>query len=363
MTSHQPFHHPTATATGTLVKTTLPIHSLPHFTSKLPFYQVFSSSPLLDAQRRDFTVNSLFYRIETQEIEDLTGLGLCDLRSRVIRTPVNPEKTLAQDPLRALRAIRFATLINPHIHEFSPENWTIFDSGLLTAIKSSKVHMSLNNMVSRERIFVELVKILQLPNATLALDLFHTFGFYPIFFRQDPPLDHEFSKKLTNMVKLLFHFHQKVVEKFEEFLNNSFQVDEKILLLLLSSVYVHVLQTQIGKPSMSGGAKKQKTLLDLINLKDLKDFWIMELKFPRAITRSTLSGVSRVSEASLFLEECFGGAVGGCGGRSSGGGLGGMTRAELLDKFVKSASVRLWIHKTQTTDWPVSSPLLHHRLL
>lgn len=66
-------------------------------------------TPLEDALRRDITINSLFYNIHTNEVEDFTGHGLDDLEKKLIRTPMPPLQTLTDDPLRVLRVIRFCT--------------------------------------------------------------------------------------------------------------------------------------------------------------------------------------------------------------------------------------------------------------
>src|SRR5581483_6575527 len=60
-----------------------------------------------DVQRRDLTINALFYDITAQEVVDLVG-GLDDIRHKVIRTVGRPEDRFAEDRLRVLRAIRFA---------------------------------------------------------------------------------------------------------------------------------------------------------------------------------------------------------------------------------------------------------------
>lgn len=57
----------------------------------------------------DFTINALFYNINESRVEDLTGRGLSDLRAALIRTPLPARTTFADDPLRALRAVRFGT--------------------------------------------------------------------------------------------------------------------------------------------------------------------------------------------------------------------------------------------------------------
>lgn len=60
-----------------------------------------------DILRRDFTINTLIYNLHTQEVQDLTGFGMRDLHLGVLRTPLPPEQTFHDDPLRILRALRF----------------------------------------------------------------------------------------------------------------------------------------------------------------------------------------------------------------------------------------------------------------
>lgn len=66
-------------------------------------------TPLEDAERRDLTINSLFYNIQEAKVEDMTGKGIYDLKKGIIWTPLEPYKTFLDDPLRILRTIRFAT--------------------------------------------------------------------------------------------------------------------------------------------------------------------------------------------------------------------------------------------------------------
>ncbi|WIA39536.1 hypothetical protein OEZ86_005625 [Tetradesmus obliquus] len=84
-------------------------------------------TPLQDAMRRDFTVNSLFYNLNEDAVEDLTGQGLEDLRQGLLRTPLPPQETFKDDPLRVMRAVRFATRFN-----FAP------DPAILTAAASEE---------------------------------------------------------------------------------------------------------------------------------------------------------------------------------------------------------------------------------
>jgi tRNA nucleotidyltransferase/poly(A) polymerase len=73
---------------------------------------VASGSLEEDIQRRDFTINSLSMNINTGDISDLTGKGREDITDKIIRTVSDPEITLKEDPLRMLRAVRFAVQLN-----------------------------------------------------------------------------------------------------------------------------------------------------------------------------------------------------------------------------------------------------------
>ena len=61
-----------------------------------------------DVYRRDFTINSLMINLTNGEILDLTGKGLMDLKNGIIRTTSDPDRIFKEDPLRILRAVRFA---------------------------------------------------------------------------------------------------------------------------------------------------------------------------------------------------------------------------------------------------------------
>lgn len=129
-------------------------------------------TPLEDAMRRDLTINALFYNINTGVVEDLTGRGIDDIRARIVRTPLPPLTTLLDDPLRALRAIRFASRLN-----FS------FDSALFDACLHPDVHHALDAKVSRERVASEMDGIMRSDRPTHALGLLAELGLFPIVFR------------------------------------------------------------------------------------------------------------------------------------------------------------------------------------
>ncbi len=75
-----------------------------------------------DLQRRDFTINALAYGLTGRHENKLIDLfnGLEDLSNRILRTPLDPDKTFSDDPLRMFRAIRFASVLNFDIYR---ETW------------------------------------------------------------------------------------------------------------------------------------------------------------------------------------------------------------------------------------------------
>ena len=93
-------------------------HALEFVSSRVERYDPASRKPDIspgtlkdDVMRRDFTVNSLLMEWDGTVL-DLTGRGLDDLKARRIVTPLEPKTTFDEDPLRMLRAIRFATTLD-----------------------------------------------------------------------------------------------------------------------------------------------------------------------------------------------------------------------------------------------------------
>lgn len=101
-----------------------------------------------DQNRRDFTINALALSLDEEDFGTLIDPfnGVEDLNNKIIRTPLNPDITYSDDPLRMMRAIRFATQLNFTIEEES-----------LKAIERNKERIKI---ISGERIVDELNKIL-----------------------------------------------------------------------------------------------------------------------------------------------------------------------------------------------------------
>jgi hypothetical protein len=101
-----------------------------------------------------------FYNIQNKTVEDFTGHGINDLRRGIIRTPIDAVRTLQDDPLRALRAIRFqyaSTFGEPcfsHRHLRSRFNF-VFDQALLDGLRDPEVKRKLTSVRVRALTFVQ----------------------------------------------------------------------------------------------------------------------------------------------------------------------------------------------------------------
>lgn len=120
-----------------------------------------------DQKRRDFTINALAISLNPKDygqlLDPFDGIG--DLKRQLIRTPLDPSITYSDDPLRMMRAIRFATQLNFIIH---PES--------LQAIADNKERIKI---ISNERIVDELHKILASPKPSIGFSLLHNTGLLP----------------------------------------------------------------------------------------------------------------------------------------------------------------------------------------
>ena len=121
-----------------------------------------------DQNRRDFTINALAFSLNENNYGELVDPfnGLTDLENKIIKTPLSPDITYSDDPLRMLRGIRFATQL-----EFKIE------SESLTAIERNKDRIKI---ISGERIVDELNKILETPKPSIGFLLLYKAGLLDI---------------------------------------------------------------------------------------------------------------------------------------------------------------------------------------
>jgi putative nucleotidyltransferase with HDIG domain len=125
-----------------------------------------------DQDRRDFTINALAISLNEKDYGKLIDPfdGVNDIKKGIIRTPLEPLQTFSDDPLRMMRAIRFASQLG-----FTIEQKTF------QAIKDDADRISI---VSQERITDELIKIIDSPVPSIGFDLLYQSGLLHIIFPQ-----------------------------------------------------------------------------------------------------------------------------------------------------------------------------------
>ncbi|MBP3639284.1 MAG: HD domain-containing protein [Muribaculaceae bacterium] len=123
-----------------------------------------------DIARRDFTINAMALSVNEATFGDLVDLhgGLDDIRRRLIRTPLDPDITFSDDPLRMMRAVRFAAQLQ---FDIEPETFQ--------AICRNAPRIEI---ITIERIKDELCKIMRSPRPSVGLDLLHRSGLLALIF-------------------------------------------------------------------------------------------------------------------------------------------------------------------------------------
>lgn len=142
-------------------------------------YKLFSRKPDVsqgsltdDQKRRDFTVNALAISLNAKDFGQLIDPfnGVEDVKKKLLRTPLDPDITFSDDPLRMMRAIRFATQLGFDI-----------ELAALDAIQRNRNRLKI---VSAERISDELNKIILAPKPSIGFKLLFNTGLLQVFFPQ-----------------------------------------------------------------------------------------------------------------------------------------------------------------------------------
>ena len=130
-----------------------------------------------DQNRRDFTINAMAICLNSSRFGELVDPfnGVADLEDGIIATPLNPEITFSDDPLRMMRCIRFATQLNFRIEEETFE-----------ALQRMADRIKI---VSGERIEVELNKIMMAPHPSIGFELLQRSGLLMIILPELAALD------------------------------------------------------------------------------------------------------------------------------------------------------------------------------
>lgn len=140
-------------------------------------YQRHSRKPIVedgtledDQNRRDFTINTLAISLSKNNFGELLDPfgGISDLEKKIIRTPLDPDVTFSDDPLRMMRAIRFANQLNFRI-----------ESSTLHSVRRNAQRIEI---ISMERISEELNKIILTENPSIGFKLLFDTGLLHFFF-------------------------------------------------------------------------------------------------------------------------------------------------------------------------------------
>ncbi|WBW75366.1 ATP 3'tRNA nucleotidyltransferase Cca2 [Schizosaccharomyces osmophilus] len=188
-----------------------------------------------DTYRRDFTVNSLFYNIRSEQIEDITKRGFADLKNKNLVTPISPIRSFLEDPLRILRGLRFASRFN-----------FALDPSLHDAIQNLGVQKAFNIKVSKERVGEEVEKMLRGPNPDLSLHLIYSSNASSFMFGPVPEGKNEVPQKATESVVYLFKQFQELFSRIP-----SLSDDDRFSIWLFAALLPWAQQSIIQKKKLT----------------------------------------------------------------------------------------------------------------
>ena len=182
-----------------------------------------------DQKRRDFTINALALCLNADRFSELVDPfdGLDDMDNLTLRTPLDPDVTFSDDPLRMMRAIRFASQLGFFI-----------DPDTFAAIGRNRERISI---VSAERISTEFNKILLSPRPSVGLELFEQTGLMEILFPELLELKGAETREGIGHKDNLTHTY-KVVDNLAKALASRPHREENLWLLWAALLH------DIGKP-------------------------------------------------------------------------------------------------------------------
>jgi putative nucleotidyltransferase with HDIG domain len=212
-------------------------YKLEFVTARSEIYEENSRKPtvkkadlLSDLSRRDFTINTLALDIHPKRFGKITDPynGEEDLKKGIIRTPLEPEQTFSDDPLRMMRAIRFSTRFNFKI-----------EPNTFAAITNTAERLKI---ISQERITAEFNKIVLSKKPSLGINLLEKSGLLAFFFPE--------FVAMKGIEQREAHHHKDVYFHTLQVLDNVAQISEKLNLRLAAIFH------DIAKPNTKRFNKK-----------------------------------------------------------------------------------------------------------
>ena len=186
---------------------------------------------LFDAQLRDISINSMFYNINEQKVEDFTQRGIKDLEQGIINTPVNSDVAILNDSFIALRMLRFAIKFKFKIHD------TI--NNYLEKNRDLIIH-NFYKKVSKERIEKEMSKIFLMENSEYVIAYLCSFKLLDIIYlikNYDSEYNFDTIFLKTANLYILSHYLLKKGKIFENIEMNESNFNKKDFCFLLLTLY------------------------------------------------------------------------------------------------------------------------------
>ncbi|GIV05232.1 MAG: CCA tRNA nucleotidyltransferase [Fimbriimonadales bacterium] len=238
-----------------------------------------------DALRRDFTVNTLLENLHTGEIVDPLGVGLTDLQAKRLRTPRDPHATFYEDPLRMLRAVRFAVQLD----------FTI-DPPVYQAILEQAERLVI---VSIERIQTEFTRLMDLPRAAEGLQML-----------LETRLLHQFGQPLLPMVGCTQNEYH-LYDVWEHSLKTVAFVNSEGLEMPAWELRLAALLHDVGKPATRtvdehGGVHFYEH--DRVGAQIAAD-WLRSLRYPNAVVERIVKLVKLHMRPGFYTPEWTDSAV------------------------------------------------------
>lgn len=199
-----------------------------------------------DANRRDLTINALYYNITEDKLEDFTGKGVSDIEQHIIRTPQDPNVIFDDDPLRILRTIRFSTRLGWNIEK---DTWI----GMIN-------NVSRLNILSQERITDEINKMLLCDNPSISI--------------KKMLYSNVLNIVLPNVDKLRYIGNNETL--FNNILNG-LDESEKLLTTRLAILFIYVGKTSLNKTIFDNYEDDSITICESI---------LKNMKYPNSIIKN-----------------------------------------------------------------------------